>query len=60
MNCAICDSGDIGDIGDIEVKRYSRSSLRSGSIPVQTLCVRFHPTDTNHLFVGTDEVIINH
>ena len=31
-------------------------SLGSGSIPVQTLCVRFHPTDTNHLFVGTDEV----
>lgn len=35
-------------------------SLSSGSVPVQTLCVRFHPTDTNHLFVGTDEGVIVH
>ena len=26
------------------------------SIPAQTLCVRFHSTDTSHIFLGTDEV----
>ena len=33
----------------------SRSS--PDSIPVQSLCVRFHSIDTNHIFFGTDEVL---
>ena len=35
---------------------YIYRSLCPGSIPMQTLCIRFHSTDSNHMFIGTDEV----
>jgi hypothetical protein len=56
---------DLGLIPNGRVKLVwgaALDTMRSSpdSIPVQTLCVRFHSTDTNHIFLGTDEGTVVH